>query len=61
MKVGRIEIEDDVWIGAFAMIIGNVRIGRGAVVGAHTVIKKDVESRAIVVGNPARTIGYRGT
>jgi acetyltransferase-like isoleucine patch superfamily enzyme len=53
-KIGR-----DVWIGANAVILGGVTIGDGAVVAAGAIVTKDVESGAIVVGNPARLIRRR--
>lgn len=54
-----VEIEDDVWIGARAIILPGIKIGRGSVVGAGAVVTKDVPSYAIVGGNPARIIRYR--
>ena len=53
----RIVIEDDVWICQGSMILKGVRIGAGAVVGAHAVVTKDVPAGAIVAGNPAKVIG----
>ena len=53
-KIGR-----DVWIGANAVILGGVTIGDGAVVAAGAVVTKDVESGAIVAGNPARLLRKR--
>lgn len=55
-----IVVEEDVWIGANAVILDGVRIGKGAVVGAGAVVTKDVPSNVIVVGNPARIIHHRG-
>jgi len=55
----KIIIKDDVWIGAGAIILKGVTIGQGAVIGAGTVITKDVEPYAIVVGSPSKVIGYR--
>lgn len=56
----KLKIEDDVWIGARVTILGNCSIiGKGAVVGACSVVTKDVPEYAIVAGNPARIIGYR--
>lgn len=56
----KLKIEDDVWIGARVTILGNCsKIGKGAVVGACSVVTKDVPEYAIVAGNPARIIGYR--
>jgi serine O-acetyltransferase len=49
-------IGDDVWIGAHAVIIGGVRIGDGAIVAPGSIVTKDVPSRCVVVGNPARVI-----
>lgn len=52
-------VEDDVWIGANALVAGGVRIGRGAVVGAGSVVRHDVAPYSIVAGVPAREIGRR--
>lgn len=52
-------IGNDVWIASNVVILRDVRIGNGAVVGAGAVVTKDVEPYAIVVGVPARTIKYR--
>ena len=52
-------IEDDVWIGAKASIRAGVRIGRGAVIGSHSLILKDVPPYAIVVGSPGKLLKYR--
>ena len=51
-----IVVEDHVWIGAGAIILGGVTIGRGAVVGAGAVVTKDVPDGATVVGVPARRL-----
>ncbi len=53
------DIGPDVWIGANAFIRKGVRIGPGAIIGAHTVVLKDVPPYAIMVGVPARLIRYR--
>ena len=54
-----IVIEDDVWIGARAIILQGVRIGKGAIIGAGSVVTKDVPPYAIVAGNPARVVRMR--
>ncbi|KAJ0408200.1 hypothetical protein ATCC90586_003308 [Pythium insidiosum] len=51
-----VTIEEDVWIGGNAIILPGVRIGRGAVVGAGSVVTKDVPPMSVVAGNPARFI-----
>lgn len=52
-------IENDVWVGAKAIILPGVTIGRGAVVGAGSVVVNDVEEMTIVAGVPAKLIGRR--
>lgn len=52
-------IEDDVWIGANSVILPGVTIKKGAVVGAGSIVTKDIPPYAIVCGNPARIIKYR--
>jgi acetyltransferase-like isoleucine patch superfamily enzyme len=52
-------IEDDVWIGARAIILKGTRIGRGSVIAAGAVVVKDVEAYTIVGGVPARVLGQR--
>ncbi|WP_283120570.1 DapH/DapD/GlmU-related protein, partial [Neisseria sp. HMSC072C05] len=48
-----IVIEDDVWIGRRAIIMGGVRVGKGAVIGAGAVVTKDVLPYCVAAGNPA--------
>lgn len=50
-------LDDDVEVGAYAQILGDVRVGRGAKVGAMSVVLKDVPAGAVAVGNPARILG----
>lgn len=52
-------IEDDVWIGANSIITDGVKIGKGAVIAAGSVVTKDVKPYEIVGGNPAKVIKSR--
>jgi maltose O-acetyltransferase len=54
-----VHIADDVSIGAGSIILAGVRIGRGAVIGAGSVLRHDVPEYAVVIGNPAEIAGYR--
>ncbi|MBO4965554.1 MAG: sugar O-acetyltransferase [Muribaculaceae bacterium] len=56
MSCQPVVIGDRVWIGANVTILPGVRIGFGAIVGAGSVVTKDVEPLTIVAGNPARVI-----
>jgi acetyltransferase-like isoleucine patch superfamily enzyme len=51
-----ITIEDDVWVGAGAIILDGVRIGRGAVIGAGAVVTEDVPAHTVAAGVPARAV-----
>lgn len=53
-------IGEDVWIGAKVTIVAGVTIGNKAIIGANSVVTKDVPDYAVVVGSPARIIKYRG-
>lgn len=54
-------IGDDVYIGPGAKIIGSVKVGNRAAVGANCVVTKDVPENAVVVGIPAKVISYEGS
>lgn len=56
---GPLVIENDVWIGVGAIILNGLTVGNGAVIGAGSVVTKDIPPYAIAVGNPARVIGKR--
>jgi PAS domain S-box-containing protein len=57
---GDVTIDDDVWLGSGVIVVSGVHIGTGAVVGAGSVVTKHVPPHAIVVGNPAHIVKYRG-
>lgn len=52
-------IGDDVWIGTRAIILPGVKIGNGSIIGAGSIVTRDVPDYAIVGGNPARIIRFR--
>jgi len=56
---GNVVIGNDVWLGLGATVLSGVQIGDGAIIGARSVITKDVPPYAIVGGNPAKLIRYR--
>lgn len=56
---GGIVIEDDVWIGANAVLLDGAVLRKGCVVGAGAVVRGELPAYSINVGVPARTIGYR--
>jgi len=61
LEFGRpVHIGEDVWIGGGAIILPGIRIGDGAVVGAGSVVTRDVGAGVIVVGNPARPVSRNG-
>lgn len=58
-EINPVVIGDDVWIGARAIILGGVNIGNGVVIGAGSIVTKNVPDYAVVAGNPARIVKYR--
>jgi acetyltransferase-like isoleucine patch superfamily enzyme len=59
LVIRAVTVEDDVWVGAHAMIMPGVTVGAGAVIGAGAIVINDVPSGAIVVGVPARFLKWR--
>jgi len=57
----RVIIGNDVWVGMNVLIKGGLTIGDGAVIGAGSIVTKDVPPYAVVVGSPAKIIKYRFT
>lgn len=54
-----IKIKDFVWLGHGVIVLPGITIGEGAVVGAGSVVTKDVPDYAVVGGNPAKVLKYR--
>lgn len=59
MEKAAVVIEDEVWLGANVVVLPGVRIGKGAVVGAGSVVTRNVPSDAIVIGIPANILRMR--
>ncbi|HFU4497077.1 TPA: DapH/DapD/GlmU-related protein [Streptococcus suis] len=55
-RVGRIDIGNNVFVGADAIILPGVTIGNNVIIGAGTVVAKDIPSDSVVVGNPAKIV-----
>jgi len=58
-KSGRIEIGDDVWIGAHSIVLPGVKIGAGSVIAAGSVVLEDVPEKVVAGGVPARVLRPR--
>ena len=56
---GKIKIEDNVWIGAGCIILANITIGRGSVIGAGSIVTKDIPPDSVAFGSPARVVRSR--
>ncbi len=55
-KIGKITIEDNVFVGADTVVMPNVKIGKNSIIGTRSVVTKDVPPNTVYVGNPARFI-----
>lgn len=55
-RIGRIEIGNNVFIGANSIILPNVKIGDNVIVGAGSVVTRDIPNNSVAVGNPCRVI-----
>ncbi len=53
---GPIVIEDNVWLGAKTCVLGGVTIGKGSIIGATSVVTKDIPPYSIAAGNPAKVV-----
>ncbi len=56
---GPVEIEDDVWIGARVTVLPGAHLGRGSVIGAHSVVKGVIPPYSLAAGAPARVLRQR--
>ena len=58
---GDVVIEEDVWIASNVTLLCGVTLGRGSEVGAGSVVRKSIPPYALVIGNPAKIVGFRFT
>lgn len=58
---GELIIEDDVWIGSYSILLKGSHIGRGAIIGAGSVVRHEIPPYSIVSGNPCKIVGFRLT
>jgi maltose O-acetyltransferase len=56
-RVGKIDIGNDVFIGASSIVLPNIKIGNRVIIGAGSVVTKDIPDNSVAVGNPAKVIG----
>ena len=57
MRLKPVTIEDNVWLGADVTICPGVRIGKNSVIGAGSVVVRDIPENSLAVGNPCKVIG----
>jgi serine O-acetyltransferase len=55
------ELGNNVYIGPGAKVFGKIIIGNNVAIGANSVVSKNISDNAVVVGNPARIVGYEGS
>lgn len=56
-----IVVEEDVWIGSRVTLLSGVTIGRGSEVGSGSVVRGSIPPYSVVIGNPAKIVGFRFT
>ena len=54
-------VEEDVWIATNVTLLAGVKLGRGSIIGAGSVCRKNIPPYAIVIGNPAKIVGFKFT
>jgi acetyltransferase-like isoleucine patch superfamily enzyme len=60
VRIEKIIIENDVWLGSGVIVLPGVRIGKKSIVGAGSVVTKNVPENETWIGSPARKIKYNG-
>lgn len=56
-KIGKVQIGNNVFIGADTVVLPNVRIGDNVVIGANSTVSRDIPSNSVAAGTPARVLG----
>lgn len=56
-RIGKIKIEDNVFVGAGTIVLPNVTIGTNCIIGAGSLVSRDIPANVVAAGNPARVIG----
>jgi maltose O-acetyltransferase len=56
-KLGLVEIQDNVFIGAGSIVLPGITIGKNSVIGAGSVVVKDIPENSVAAGNPCRVVG----
>ena len=54
-------VEEDVWIGSNVTLLGGAHLGRGSNIGSGSVVRGNIPPYAIVIGNPAKVVGFSFT
>lgn len=60
-EYGDVVVDEDVWIGVNVTLLAGTHIGRGSIIGACSVVTKDIPPYSIAVGNPAKVIKLKWT
>lgn len=55
-RIGKVIIEDNVFIGANTTVLPNVKIGRNSIIGAGSVVSKNIPANSVAIGSPAKVI-----
>jgi acetyltransferase-like isoleucine patch superfamily enzyme len=58
-KAKDVVVEEDVWLATNVTLLAGVIVGRGAVVGSGSVCRKNIPPYSIVIGNPAKVVGFK--
>lgn len=56
-----VQIEENVWLGAHVTVLDGVKIGKNSIIGAGSVVTKDIPSNSIAVGNPCKVVRARSS